>query len=70
MSRTTRHDRECSDVGRIRSIPRCSSRFNITISDYEWMERGSREFFLPETWMEKGHNVAQIIDELKERARA
>jgi len=40
-----------------------SSRVNGVIKDYTWTERGSRAFFNPNTWMVKGHNVAQIIDE-------
>ena len=40
-----------------------STRYNIEIKDYEWAERGSREFFKPETWKEEGNNPAQIIDE-------
>lgn len=41
-----------------------STRYNIEIKDYSWMERGSREYFLPKTWFEGGgNNPAQIIDE-------
>lgn len=40
-----------------------SSRYNILIKDYEWAERGSREFFLPSTWKEEDNNPLQMIDE-------
>lgn len=40
-----------------------SSRYNVTIKDYEWAERSSREFFLPETWKKEGNNPFQMIDE-------
>ena len=40
-----------------------TSRFNIDINDYQWTERSSRHFFLPKTWMEKGHNPFQLFDE-------
>ena len=40
-----------------------SSRYNVEIKDYEWAERGSREFFLPKTWKEEGNNPLQVIDE-------
>lgn len=40
-----------------------SSRYNVDIKDYHWMERSSREFFLPKTWKEPGHNPMQIVDE-------
>ena len=40
-----------------------SSRYNVVIKDYEWAERGSREFFTPETWKEEGNNPFQMIDE-------
>lgn len=40
-----------------------SSRYQVTIKDYEWAERGSRDFFLPETWKKPGNNPFQMIDE-------
>ncbi len=40
-----------------------SSKYNIEIKDYEWAERGSREFFNPNNWFKDGKNPAQIIDE-------
>lgn len=40
-----------------------STRYNVEIKDYEWAERGSREFFKPETWKEEGNNPFQMIDE-------
>ena len=40
-----------------------SSRYNIEIKDYEWAERSSREYFLPETWKQEGNNPFQMIDE-------
>jgi hypothetical protein len=40
-----------------------SSRYNVEIKDYEWSERSSREFFSPKTFLAKGHNPLQIIDE-------
>jgi hypothetical protein len=40
-----------------------SSRYNIEIKDYEWSERGSRDFFNPNQWFKDGHNPAQMIDE-------
>lgn len=40
-----------------------SSRYQVTIHDYQWEERGSRSFFEPQTWAEEGNNPAQIIDE-------
>jgi len=40
-----------------------SSRYNIAIKDYQWTERGSREFFQYAKWTEQGNNLLQIIDE-------
>ena len=40
-----------------------SSRYNVEIKDYEWAERSSRHFFNPKTFLAKGHNPFQIIDE-------
>jgi hypothetical protein len=40
-----------------------SSRYQVSIQDYEWAERSSREFFLPETWAKEGNNPLQMIDE-------
>jgi hypothetical protein len=40
-----------------------SSRYNVDIKDYAWVERSSRKFFSPKTWMIDGNNPAQIIDE-------
>jgi hypothetical protein len=40
-----------------------SSRYNVEIKNYEWVERSSREFFSPETWKEEGKNPFQMIDE-------
>jgi len=40
-----------------------SSRYNIDVKDYQWMERSSREFFLPKTWKQPGHNPFQMFDE-------
>ena len=40
-----------------------SSRYNVEIKNYQWIERGSREFFQYKKWIEKGNNPAQIIDE-------
>jgi hypothetical protein len=40
-----------------------STRYNVDIKDYEWVERSSRKFFLPSTWQEKGNNPFQMIDE-------
>lgn len=40
-----------------------SSRYKIEIKDYEWAERGSREFFNPDTWKKPGNNPFQWIDE-------
>jgi hypothetical protein len=40
-----------------------SSRYNVEIKDYEWAERGSREFFTLEEWKKPGSNPFQMIDE-------
>ena len=40
-----------------------SSRYNVEIKDYEWAERGSRDFFKPSNWFKDGTNPAQMIDE-------
>lgn len=40
-----------------------STRYNVEIKDYEWAERGSREFFTPEEWKKEGSNPFQMIDE-------
>jgi hypothetical protein len=40
-----------------------SSRYQLSIKDYEWAERGSRDFFNPETWKKEGNNPFQMIDE-------
>jgi hypothetical protein len=40
-----------------------SSRYNVEIKDYEWAERGSRNFFNPSNWFTDGRNPAQMIDE-------
>ena len=40
-----------------------SSRYNIEIKDYQWTERGSREFFQYKKWTEQGNNPLQMIDE-------
>ena len=40
-----------------------SSRYSVEIKDYEWAERGSREFFTPREWAKPGSNPAQILDE-------
>ena len=40
-----------------------SSRYNVEIKDYQWTERGSREFFQYAKWTEQGNNLLQIIDE-------
>jgi hypothetical protein len=40
-----------------------SSRYNVEVKDYEWAERGSREFFSLEEWKKKGSNPFQMIDE-------
>ena len=40
-----------------------SSRYNVEIKDYQWLERGSREFFQYAKWTEQGNNPTQMIDE-------
>ena len=40
-----------------------SSRYNVKIKDYQWTERGSREFFQYAKWKEQGNNPLQMIDE-------
>ena len=40
-----------------------SSRYDITVKEYSWAERSSREFFEPQTWKKPGNNPAQILDE-------
>jgi len=40
-----------------------SSRYNVEIKDYQWTERGSREFFQYKKWTEQGNNPLQMIDE-------
>ena len=40
-----------------------SRRYKVEIKDYEWAERGSRDFFIPKTWFKTGNNPAQMIDE-------
>jgi hypothetical protein len=40
-----------------------STRYNVEIKDYEWAERGSREFFTAEEWKKEGSNPFQMIDE-------
>jgi hypothetical protein len=40
-----------------------STRYQVSIQDYEWAERGSRDFFLPETWRKEGNNPFQVLDE-------
>lgn len=40
-----------------------SSRYNVDVKDYAWVERSSRKFFNPKTWMIEGNNPAQFIDE-------
>ena len=40
-----------------------SSRYNVKIKNYQWIERGSRHYFHAETWAEEGNNPTQIIDE-------
>jgi hypothetical protein len=40
-----------------------STRHNVDIENYEWRERGSRNFFLPSTWRKKGNNPFQVLDE-------
>jgi len=40
-----------------------SSRYNLEIKNYEWTERGSREFFKYNKLTEQGNNPLQMIDE-------
>ena len=40
-----------------------SSRYNLAIKDYQWVERGSREFFHYKKWTEEGSNPLQMVDE-------
>jgi hypothetical protein len=40
-----------------------SSRYTVKVKDYEWVERSSREFYLPSTWKKEGNNPFQWIDE-------
>ena len=40
-----------------------SSRYNVKIKDYQWTERGSREFFQYKKWTEQGNNPLKMIDE-------
>jgi hypothetical protein len=40
-----------------------SSRYNVEVKDYEWAERGSREYFTLEEWKKDGSNPFQMIDE-------
>jgi len=40
-----------------------SSRYSVDIKDYEWAERGSRDFFQSKTWKKDGNNPLQMIDE-------
>lgn len=40
-----------------------SSRYDLTVKDYQWAERSSREYFNPKTWREPGNNPLQIFDE-------
>jgi hypothetical protein len=40
-----------------------SSRYNVEIKDYQWIERGSREFFQYKKWTEQRNNPLQMIDE-------
>ncbi|MBU6155226.1 MAG: hypothetical protein KGP28_13060 [Bdellovibrionales bacterium] len=40
-----------------------SSRYNVEIKDYEWAERGSREFFTPREWAKPASNPLQMLDE-------
>jgi len=40
-----------------------SSRYNVEIKDYQWTERGSREYFQNKKWTEQGINPIQMIDE-------
>lgn len=40
-----------------------SSRYNVAIKNYQWLERGSREFFQYAKWTEQGNNPLKMIDE-------
>jgi len=40
-----------------------SSRYNVEIKEYQWLERGSREYFQYKKWTEQGNNPLQMIDE-------
>ena len=40
-----------------------SSRYNIEIKDYQWIERGSRDFFQYKKLTEQRNNPLQMIDE-------
>jgi hypothetical protein len=40
-----------------------TSRYDVKIDNYEWVERSSREFFNPKTWSKPGNNPLQIFDE-------
>ncbi len=40
-----------------------SSRYSVEIRDYEWAERGSREFFTAREWAKPGSNPLQMLDE-------
>lgn len=40
-----------------------STRYNVDIKNYEWAERGSRNFFEWKTLTKKGNNILQWIDE-------
>jgi len=40
-----------------------SSRYDITVKDYQWAEQSSRNFFSPKTWRKPGNNPLQVLDE-------
>ncbi|MCE9506894.1 MAG: hypothetical protein K8R48_01065 [Alphaproteobacteria bacterium] len=40
-----------------------TSRYDVKIDNYEWVERSSREFFNPKTWSKPGNNPFQVFDE-------
>jgi hypothetical protein len=40
-----------------------SSRYQIEIKDYEWAERGSREYFTPHEWKKPESHIFQLLDE-------
>jgi hypothetical protein len=40
-----------------------TSRYDVKIDNYEWVERSSREFFNPKTWAKPGNNPFQVFDE-------